>query len=394
MSHIRKRFLLNQIIARLKISPVVAIQGARQTGKSLLARELVKEKVKSMSYRTLDKKSDRDFANSNPDSFLAQVSTNELMVIDEVQKAPDLFDAIKASIDEDRRPGRFLILGSTEFSTMQRIRESLTGRMSRVRLYPFSISESLKSIKFQDWNFKRIDQVKQKSFLCTRAQLMKYLDRGGMPGHFYVREDDVRIQLMRDWLEMTVQRDLMQIPKLKLDPDLAFAILEKIAIIDTPSATEISKNLSIDVKKIQMHLKALASLFVVTPIEPHLKSTGKTLWLLLDTSFVKLLGGGFKRQLQTWLLNELLVSNSIRKDPRKINFYRNSKGSMIDFVLSEEGLTTAIQVFDHESIYDRDLNLLRSFGLKFKGSNLLALAGGTQNHPKENLFVRPWEWMG
>ncbi|MDH4468740.1 MAG: AAA family ATPase [Bacteriovoracaceae bacterium] len=394
MSHIRKRFLLDLIVARLKISPIVAIQGARQTGKSLLARELIKEKVKAMSYRTLDKKSDRDFAKNNPDSFLAQVSSNELMVIDEVQKAPDLFDALKASVDENRRPGRFLILGSTEFSTMQRIRESLTGRMSRIRLNPFSISESLKRDKFQDWNFQKIDQEKQKSFPCNRNQLMKYLDRGGMPGHFYIREDDVRNQLMRDWLEMTVQRDLMQIPKMKLDPELAFAILEKIASIDTPSATEISKQLSTSVKKVQLHLKALASLFVVTPIEPYLKSTGKTIWFLVDTSFVKLLGGKFKRQLQTWLLNEFLVSNSMRKIPRKINFYRNSKGSMIDFILSEEGLITGIQIFDRESIYDRDLNLLRSFGQKFKKSALLALAGGRQDHPKENLFVRPWEWMG
>ena len=53
----------------------------------------------------------------------------------------------------------------------------------------------------------------------------------------------------------------------------------------------------------------------------------------------------------------------------------------------------AIQVFDRESVYDRDLNLLRSFGNKFPGSILLALAGSNQDHFAENLFVRPWEWL-
>jgi predicted AAA+ superfamily ATPase len=402
MTHIRKRYLTLQILARLKISPVVAIQGARQTGKSLLARELLQEKITTMSYRTLDKKSDRDFAISSPDSFLAQHDSLGLFVIDEVQKAPELFDAIKASVDENRKPGRFLLLGSTEFSLLQRIRESLTGRMSRVRLHPFTISESLKNSSFIDWNFANL-KIKHRSGhaakvpRCSRSELLKYLQRGGMPGLFFIREDEIRNQMMRDWLDLTVQRDLMQISKLKLSPDLASMILEKLATLESPTAGEIAKCLTIDVRKIQTHLKSLASLFVVTKVEPFAQSTGrghgKERWYLLDTAFVKLLGGSFRRQLQTWILNEILVSNSMRKNPRKINFFRNSKGSVIDFILTEEKLNVAIQVFDRESVYDRDLNLLRSFGNKFPGSILLALAGSNQDHFAENLFVRPWEWL-
>lgn len=391
MAHIRKRYLTSQIISRLKISPVVAIQGARQTGKSLLARELLQEKISLMVYKTLDKKADRDFAISNPDSFVAQHDDKELFVIDEVQKAPELFDAIKASVDENRKPGRFLLLGSTEFSLLQRIRESLTGRMSRVRLYPFTIAESRKDARFIDWNFH--DIKKSGAGRCGRSDLMKYLERGGMPGFFSIRENEVRNQMMKDWLDLTVQRDLMQIPKLKLDPDLAYLILENLALLHEPTAAEVAKSLAVDTRKVQSHLKAMASLFIITPLEPHLQSSGKERWYLLDTAFVKLLGGNFHRQLQTWLLNEILVTNSLRKTPRKINYFRNSKGSIIDFILSEEKLKVAIQIFGRESVYDRDLNLLRSFDNKFPGSVLLALSGAHQNHPKENLFVRPWEWF-
>jgi predicted AAA+ superfamily ATPase len=214
-----------------------------------------------------------------------------------------------------------------------------------------------------------------------------------MPGFFSIRENEVRNQMMRDWLDLTVQRDLMKIPKIKLDPDLAYSILEKLATLEEPTATEVAKSLAVDTRKVQSHLKAMASLFVITAIEPHQQSTGKERWYPVDTAFVKLLGGSFHRQLQTWLLNEILVTNSLRKSPRKINFFRNSKGSTIDFILSEEKLKVAIQIFSRESVYDRDLNLLRSFANKFEGSILLALSGAHQDHPKENLFVRPWEWI-
>jgi predicted AAA+ superfamily ATPase len=391
MTQIRKRFLTSLIDSRLKISPVVAIQGARQTGKSLLARELLHESREGIFYKTLDKKSDRDFAKANPDSFISQNDEGKLFVIDEVQKGPELFDAIKVSVDENRRPGRFLILGSTEFSLLQKIHESLTGRMSRVRLYPFTLAESKKDSNFIDWNFS--DLKKNGRGKYSRADLMKYLERGGMPGIFAIRENEVRKQLIKDWLDLTLQRDLMQIPRLKLDPELAYSILEKIALLNEPTAAEIGRELNVDTRKIQTHLTALASLFVVNPISPHPLSTGKERWFLLDTAFVLLLGGDFKRQLQTWLLNEILVANQLRKDPRKIYFYRNSKGSLIDFVLVEEKMTVAISVFDKESIYDRDLNLLRSFGQRLENAKLLALSGGEQNHPKENLYVRPWEWM-
>lgn len=394
MAHIRKRFLVSQILLRLKHSPVVSIQGARQTGKSLLARELLKEKISNMAYRTLDKKADREFANTNPDSFLSQREDGQLFVVNEAQKAPEIFDAIKAFVDENRRPGCFLLLGSTEFSLLQNIRESLTGRMSRVRLYPFTIAESLKDEKFCDWNFNNIKKSSSATTRVKRSELMKFLERGGMPGFFSIRENSVREQMIKDWIDLTIQRDLMQIPKLKLDIDLAHSILEKLATIDNPTAIEISKVLRVTTQKIQKHLKALSSLFIITEVKPHLHSTGKECWYLLDTAIVQHFGGGLKRQLQTWILNEILVRNSMRKTPRKINFFRNSKGSMIDFILSEDKIKIAIQIFDRESIYDRDLNLLRSFGNRFPQNILLALSGSEQNYPKENLYIRPWEFLG
>jgi predicted AAA+ superfamily ATPase len=399
MPHSRQRFLLPTLLKRLKISPVVAIQGARQTGKSFLARELLKPALPKMIYQTLDKKSDRDFAINNPDSFVAQFDLKEQnpIVIDEAQKAPPLFDAIKANVDEFRRPGRFILLGSTEFSLRFKIRESLTGRMSNVRLFPLTLAETRKFPHFQDWKFSRNEfkLLKLKNnHQTTRAELLKYLDRGGMPGIFSIRESEVRQQFLNDWLELTVQRDIHQIPKLKLDSQLAQLILEKIAQLPEPSTSEIIKSLKIDNRRVKNHLQALASLFVISSINPIAGSSGSEHWYLLDCAFVKTLGGNFKRQLQTWFFNEIQVRNSMRISPRKIQYYRTPKGRIIDFILTEGNENVAIQIFENESITDPKLNLLRSFGQKFPNTLLLALSGGNQNHPLENLYVRPWEYFG
>jgi predicted AAA+ superfamily ATPase len=391
LTHTRNRFLSSLLIKRLKISPVVAVQGARQTGKSFLVRELLAPLLPHMVYKTLDKKAEREYAHENPDTFLAQFEDKSPVVIDEAQKSPNLFDAIKATVDENRRPGRFILLGSTEFSLLFKIRESLTGRMSRVRLFPLTLAESRKAPTFQDWDFNQLQKMQPNTH---RSEVLKYLERGGMPGIFAIRENEVRRQLLNDWLEITVQRDLLQIPKLKLSPDLALSILEKMAILPEPSIGEIARSIRVDARKIKTHMEALQSLFVISSVSPFPGSSGKELWFLLDPAFVHILGGDFKRKLQTWLLNEIQVRNSLRVEPRKIHFYRTPKGRILDFILTEGKKMTAIQIFDVESLYDRDLNLLRSFGKKNPNSTLLALSGSEQNHLKENLFVRPWEFLG
>lgn len=390
MSHTRERYITRILLKRLKIAPVVAIQGARQTGKSFLVRELLKHRLPKFHYVTLDKKTDRVFAEKNPETFLSQHNEKVPLVIDEAQKAPSLFDAIKAQVDQERRPGQMILLGSTEFSTLHKIRESLTGRMSRVRIHPMTLAESRKE-DFCDWSFS------EKSFLqpkVSRAELLRFLDRGGMPGIFAVRENEFREQLLKDWLDLTVNRDLMQVPKLKLDAEIGMEILRCVATLEEPTAGAIAKTLKIDPRRIATHVKALKTLFVLNSIAPLRGSTGKEILFLLDPAFVGIFGGDFRRRLQTWLLNEILVRNSVRSRPWRVCFYRTSKGRFIDFVLEEEQDLIALQIFDSETTYDRDLNLLRSFGQKHKGAKLFGLSGGVQNLTNEKIFIRPWENMG
>lgn len=112
----RNRHACSVLLKRLRASPVVAIQGARQTGNSYLARELLTSRLPKLEYRTFDRAVDQRFAAENPEVFLRTHADAKPLIIDEALKVPEIFESVKLLIDENRAPGRFLLLGSTEFS--------------------------------------------------------------------------------------------------------------------------------------------------------------------------------------------------------------------------------------------------------------------------------------
>jgi predicted AAA+ superfamily ATPase len=117
---------------------VIAIQGARQSGKIFLVRELLSPELPTSSYVIFDRPADRELAESASESFLEKYAASAPLIIDEAQKVPKIFDTIKFLVDLQRRPGKYLLLGSTEFSKKTLIRESLTGRISTVRMFPLT----------------------------------------------------------------------------------------------------------------------------------------------------------------------------------------------------------------------------------------------------------------
>ncbi|MCW5943214.1 MAG: ATP-binding protein [Fimbriimonadaceae bacterium] len=118
-------------------TPVVLVQGPRQCGKSTLAETVAAER--GMRRVTLDDPLALDAALRNPTEFLA--ANGPALLVDEVQRAPDLFLAIKRAVDRDRRPGRFLLTGSANVLLLPKIADSLAGRMEIVPLWPFSEAE-------------------------------------------------------------------------------------------------------------------------------------------------------------------------------------------------------------------------------------------------------------
>jgi len=129
------RFVEQQIKEALGDTRVVLLTGPRQAGKTTLVQRLA---GKNMPFFTLDNASTLDAAKRDPVGFIRNL---DRAIIDEVQRVPELLLAIKENVDNDQRPGRFILTGSANLMTLPRIADSLAGRMEMVRLLPLSQGE-------------------------------------------------------------------------------------------------------------------------------------------------------------------------------------------------------------------------------------------------------------
>ncbi len=359
MPHLRSRHAMALFQKRLRFSRVVTIQGPRQCGKSVFARQLFGKTAPRSEFETMDVQSARMLAQDNPQSFLLAHSKARPLIIDEAQKAPPLFDAIKAIVDENSEPGQFVLLGSTEFSRELRIKESLTGRMLRTRLFTLTLRECLEKSALKTFT------VLSRSPVATRPQVMQHLDRGGFPGIFAVREPSVREELLRGWLEITVTRDLQQLQTLKLDAELAMNILYQVAQNHEPTAASVAAALRKDTRTVQKYLKAFETLFILHRLDPVPGSTGKPRYYLCDVSLAGYLGGSFERRLETWVLHELMTKISyLGAADHTLGFYRNTKGSLLHWIVQNRKQPRhlhALRLVSRERFDQRDTELLKAF---------------------------------
>lgn len=393
MPHLRNRYVLQLLSKRLKFSPVIAIQGARQTGKSVLVRDIFAKNFKTSKYMTFDSQTTALFAQDNPETFLSSYSEFEPLILDEAQKAPAIFDAVKLFVDQDRRPGRYLLLGSTEFSRLTRIRESLTGRMGRIRLYPFMVGE----VHHLPMRGFQLGHLFSDTPRVSRAQFTKHLRLGGMPGLFGIRDDAERARQWEDWIKLTCERDALQVEGVRIDPGLCFAILQQVATLDEPSAGRIAKNLLRDLRKIKTHLDVLETLFVVQKLSPYRGSAGKPLYTLLDVALAHQLGASLHKCIRTLVRTELdsLIAYQDMAFTT-MTYFRAPAGGMIDFIIETPKELAAIKVLATESIDRRELEILKSFQTKAHDKILYsyALGGGRFSLKKEKIEIFPWESVG
>lgn len=133
-----QRLVYPRVREALSDTRIVVIQGARQVGKSTLSSQVLTE-YPGVSV-TLDDPASLDFAHTDPTGFVEQ-APDQLLVIDELQRAPELVIALKAAVDRDQRPGRFLVTGSANLLELSSTHESLAGRAEHIELFPFSQRE-------------------------------------------------------------------------------------------------------------------------------------------------------------------------------------------------------------------------------------------------------------
>ena len=394
MPHERPRVLLPTLLKRLKLWPVVGLVGVRQSGKSVLLKKLLLPKIQGR-YTTLDSLTSRSRAEAAPEGF-TEIDRKQIQIIDEIQKVPNLFDSIKFHVDENRRPGMYVISGSTEFSKFTGIRESLTGRIGILRLYPLTFNELYSRDELGSYWSHPITKTKEiKASLPANAFEMK-LNRGGMPGLCFIR-DDLEFAASCDmWIETTCYRDLQQVQLGKIDGSLGQALLSEIARQTEPTLPTLAKALRKDARVISRYLQALEAVLVIHRIEPHPAGVGKAIYCLCDVGIASHLGASRENLIKVHLLLEALALFEAQGWGRpKVYYYRNEKTSRVPLIFDWQGKKSApagiaLQFQDTENMGTRDFFSLDAFSKRanWKG-RLLMLSQATHSFIEGQVEVGP-----
>jgi hypothetical protein len=194
---------------------VVIVNGARQSGKTTLLRQLVD--ARGARWRTLDAEPERRAALDDPVSFAASPT---LLAIDEIQRAPDLVLAIKAQVDDDPRPGQYLLTGSARLLGLRSLPDSLVGRSETIELWPFSQGEiDGTADAFVDAIFTHGPSLEVSS-TETRDDYGRRIARGGFPTAV-AREDPIRRGRFFDsYIRDLIQRDVIQLSDVSKLPEM------------------------------------------------------------------------------------------------------------------------------------------------------------------------------
>lgn len=350
----------------LRDTRVVAISGPRQSGKTTLARRFARQ---GRNYLTLDSQPTLAAARSDPVAFIRGL---DRVVIDEVQRAPDLLLAIKQSVDEDPRPGRFLLAGSANLLTIKTVHESLAGRVEIVPLYPLSRSEQLRVKRPQFLSKVFQGQAPQFTESLSAENLLQLVARGGYPDAIKRRGERRRRDWYRAYIKSLVERDLPEIADLA-KPGQIPRVLEVAAQFAgrLTNLSEIGRSVGLDHKTAEHYLGVLEQLYLVQRIQPwfrnELSRLIKTPKLhFIDSGLLTSLRGYslarlradrslFGALLESFVFSELLKLSAWADESVSLFHYRDRDKFEVDFILENTaGQIVGVEVKAAASVTRRD----------------------------------------
>lgn len=407
------RHITSRLLEALSDTPVVLLHGARQTGKSTLVRHLAAE-AHPARYLTLDDARVLSAAAADPQGFIDGLDGP--VVLDEVQRAPDLFLAIKRVVDRDRQPGRFLLTGSANVLLVPRLAESLVGRLEILTLWPLSQGElqgrreglvdTLFAGKRPDW------AAAGKAMAADHATLWEELRLGGYPEVRTRPSPERRAAWFGSYVTTILQRDvrdLSRVEGLTEMPRLLTLLASRLG--NTSNFAEMSRETSLSQTTLKRYLSLLETTFLVQRLPPWSANLGKRLTrspklFLTDTGLAAhLLGleadpgrpGPSHRGplLECFVFTELRKALGWSRARPRLSHYRTQAGSEVDFVLEDQaGRTVAVEVKAGSNVGEKDFRGLRelqkALGERFLHG--LVLYGGREPVPfGERLTAVPVE---
>lgn len=394
------RFAADRIRSAFTDTPIVTLVGPRQSGKTTLARDLLGD---SRSYFTLDDETTLAAARSDPAGFVRGL---DRAIIDEVQHAPDLLRAIKLAVDEDRRPGRFLLTGSANLLALPRASESLAGRMELVTLLPLARAEILRrKSTFLAAAFEGALPPTRDPSIGPELERIALV--GGYPDMLRRDQPARRQAWARDYVRAIIERDVRDIAEVeRLDrmPRLLRALAVQSGQLTNLS--QLGGQIGLDDKTARRYVGILEQVYLVRRLEPwfrnQLKRLVKTPKLhFLDSGLLAALLGltlerltrdraPFGALLETFVFAELAKLVTWNETPHGLSHYRDKDGEEVDVVIErDDGAVIGVEVKASATVNAKDFSglhrLAAACGSAFRFGAVIY--DGTQSVPFGDRFV-------
>lgn len=337
-----KRVLIPKIKKLSTLYPVIAITGPRQSGKTTLAKNIFSEYL----YLNLESLDLLSAARADPRSFL-RLGSGQKIVIDEIQKLPDLFSYIQTEVDERKIPGQFVITGSQQFNLSEKISQSLAGRVANFTLLPLTISE--------------IKEIPAYEKLAIDGFYPRIYDRPIPPGDFY-----------RDYLSTYVERDVRQIKNIgDLSSFQRFLQLAAGRVGQIVNYSSLASDTGISHRTAESWLSVLEASYIIFRLQPYFQNFGKRVikspkLYFYDTGLLcYLLGIDTPQGLSVHFATGHIFENMVIADCLKqifndrssdrLYFFRDNNGLEIDLVIDHSGTQKGIEIksgrtFDSEML--------------------------------------------
>lgn len=411
-SSLYPRWIEPRIIEALQDTPVVLLAGPRQAGKTTLVRKIANQL--GFQYITLDDDLALLSAREDPVGMIRSI---DKAVIDEIQRAPQLLLSIKKSVDEDRRPGRFLLTGSANLMTIPTVADSLAGRMETLSLLPLSQGE-IELHPADNWIENVFaGRIVEPAGPAVGINLIQRVLRGGYPEAVARTTSRRRIVWARQYLDAILQRDVHDVASIdKLDqlPRFLRALAQMAG--QMCNYTQLGGKVGLDGKTASRYIGILEQMYLLKRVEVwahnHLKRVVKTpklqfmdsgllaTLLELDLEEIQLDRTRFGNLLEAFVYAELLKHRDTADEHYRLMYYRDADKLEVDVVIENTaGKLVCIEVKAAATVKEKDLRGLKKLegiaGNTFKmgillydGSDIVALGDRIRAVPISSLWGR------
>ena len=396
------------ITEALMDTPVVLLSGPRQSGKTTLVRQMA---AHGLRYLTLDDELTLLSARADP---VGMIRSLDRAVIDEIQRAPQLLLAIKKSVDEDRRPGRFLLTGSANLMALPTVADSLAGRMETLLLLPLSQSEiERQSVNWLDRVFS--GQIPLPGTSAYGRELLERVLRGGYPEAISRVNAKRRLAWSRQYIDAIIQRDVRDVAGIeKLDqlPRFLRALAQTAG--QMCNYAQLGAQLGLDGKTASRYIGVFEQMYLLRRVEVWARNrlnrvvkTPKLQFIdagLLATLFDLGLDEALRERtrfgqvLETFVFGELLKHTTSADGDYRLLYYRDADKFEVDVVIENAaGQLVGVEVKAAATVKESDLRGLKKFSnlagdqfkmgvLLYDGDETMPLGDGIWAAPLSSLW--------